>query len=42
MPEEDIAGIYLVKQAEAAFYALPPEKQKRLSSVSECRINLTA
>jgi hypothetical protein len=31
MPEEEIAGIYLVKQAENAFYALPPEKQARLA-----------
>jgi hypothetical protein len=32
MPEEDIAGIYLVKQAEEAFYALPPERQTRLAA----------
>jgi hypothetical protein len=31
MPEEEIAGIYLVKKAEDAFYALPPDKQTRLA-----------
>jgi hypothetical protein len=31
MPEEEIAGIYLVKKAEAAFYTLVPKKQTRLA-----------
>ena len=31
MPEEEIAGIYLVKKAEDAFYALSPERQTRLA-----------
>jgi hypothetical protein len=32
MAEEDIAGIYLVKEAEEAFYALPPDKQASLAA----------
>ena len=32
MPEEEIAGIYLVKEAEKAFYALPPDRQARLAA----------
>jgi hypothetical protein len=31
MPEEEIAGIYLVKKAEEAFYALSPDRQQRLA-----------
>jgi hypothetical protein len=31
MPKDEIAGIYLVKKAEEAFYALSPDRQTRLA-----------